>query len=165
MQSWDLPVSSLRPTKHRSACPCLSSLHFSCDLCRMSTQGLYALLSYWQHLAKCVAHFCYKIIKRGYGWCPKLKRGLEEKSRSEQSLEQVQFELSESEVLVGHPQPPSSAAIQTSDNRDFGGFRTSSAAQPCPGRTCRVEGEFTGHIHEASACVWRAEARWICTRG
>lgn len=102
----------------------------------MSTQGLYALLSGWQLPAKCVAHFCYKIIRRGDGWCPKLKQGLGEKSRSGQSPEQVQFELRESEVLVGHPLPPFSAKIQTPVDRDFGGFRTGSAAQTCSGRTC-----------------------------
>lgn len=130
----------------------------------MSTQGLYALLSGWQLPAKCVAHFCYKIIRRGDGWFPKLKQGLGEKSRSGKSPKQIQFELRESEVLVGHPPPPSSAKIQTPDDRDFGGFRIGSAAQTCSGCTCWVEGEFSGHVHEASACVWTAKARWICSR-
>lgn len=102
----------------------------------MSTQGLYALLSGWQLPAKCVVHFCDKIIRRGDEWCPKLKQGLGEKSRSGQSPKQVQFELRESEVLVGHPPSPFSAKIQTLDNRDFGGFRTGSAAQTCSGHTC-----------------------------
>lgn len=145
-QSWDLPLSPALPPIHRAACTCLSSFCFCCDFFRMSAQALYALLSYCQHLAKCVAHFCYKIRRKGQGRCQKLKQGLGEKNRPELSPEQVQFELSESEVLVGHPcHPP--------------------PLQSTPQRTETLEnsqGTWTRPLH---VWVWRAKVDWICTRG
>lgn len=165
-QSWDLPLSPSLPPIHRAACTCLSCFCFCCDFFRMSAQALYALLSYCQHLAKCVAHFCYKIRRKGQGRCQKLKQGLGEKSRSELSPEQVQFELRESEVLVGHPchPPPLQSTPQRTETLE---------GSDLPLQLIQVQTVFAeSRVNSQGTCtrplhvwVWRAKVDWICTRG